>query len=157
MGNFSFISKNHKEPVLNPWHERTLCELQLISGEAVVEIMRGVYTGYGAVDVADTFQHLVLNDGVWTDITEQTKLSNTNCDGEYWVTKSWDEINDTFYDDSVNGIAAWHLSSLNEKVPFATDKSDMDQDQGDVHHDSRHPDPDDWNEDDGEYESNTWA
>lgn len=150
MGNFSFISKNHEEAVLNPWHERTLCELQLISDGSLVEIMRGVYTGYGAVDVADAFQHLVLIDGVWTDITEQTKLKATGCDGEYWVTKSWDEINDTFYDDSVNGIAAWHLSSLETRVPFATEKSDMDKGQGDLHRD------DDWDED-GEYESNAWV
>lgn len=155
MGNFSFISKNHKEAVLNPWHERTLCELQLISGGAVVEVMRGVYTGYGAVDVEDKFQHLLLVDGVWTDITEQTKQKTIICDGNYWVTKSWDDINDTFYDDSVNGIAAWHLSSLETRVPLATEKSDMDDDQGDLHNNGR-DDDDDWDED-GEYESNTWA
>lgn len=155
MGNFSFISQNNKEPLLNPWHERTLCELQLISDGKLVEIMRGVYTGYGAVDVEDNFQHVLLVDGVWTDITEQTKqkAKTANCDGDYWVTKTWDEINDTFYDSSVNGIAAWHLASMTTSVPHATRKSEMDHHQGDRHNDDE-PD-DDWDED-GEYERNNW-
>ena len=153
MGNFSFISQNNQEPLLNPWHERTLCELQLISDGKLVEIMRGVYTGYGAVDIEDAFQHVLLVDGVWTDITEQTKSKVTSCDGDYWVTKSWDEINNTFYDSSENGIAAWHLTSMTTSVPHATKKSDMDQHQGDRPCcDER---DDDWDED-GEYESNNW-
>lgn len=154
MGNFSFISQNKHEPLLNPWHERTLCELQLISDGVLVEVMRGVYTGYGAVDVNDEFQHVLLVDGIWTDITEQTKSKKTSCDGDFWVTKSWDEINDTFYDDSVNGIAAWHLASITAHVPFAVAKSAMDDKQGDLQH-SRHDDDDDWDED-GDYEANNW-
>lgn len=153
MGNFSFISQNNQEPLLNPWHNRTLCELQLISDGKLVEIMRGVYTGYGAVDVADTFQHILLVDGVWTDITEQTKSKATRCDGDLWVTKSWDEINDTFYDSSENGIAAWHLASMTTSVPHASEKSEMDLYQGD------RPfidDPDDDWDEDGEYEDNNW-
>jgi hypothetical protein len=152
MGNFSFISKNHKEAVLNPWKARTLCELQLISGGAVVEVMRGVYSGYGAVDVNDEFQHVVLVDGIWKDITAETKVKSTSCDGDLWVTKSWDEINDTFYDSSVNGIAAWHLPSLTDRVPFATEKSDMDKYQGDDGHDD---DGNDWDEHDDD-ESGNW-
>lgn len=142
MGNFSFISKNNHEPLLNPWHERTLCELQLISDGVLVELMRGVYTGYGAVDVHHEFQHLLLVDGVWTDITEQTKAKSTSCDGDLWVTKSWDDINDTLYDSSVNGIAAWHLSALTDRVIFATSKSAMDENQGDIPHDDEEDDDD---------------
>lgn len=153
MGNFSFISQNRHEPLLNPWHAETLCELQLISGGQVVEIMRGIYNGYGAVDVEQEFQHVLLVDGIWTDITEETRNRKVTFSGEHWVTKSWDEINDTFYDSSVNGIAAWHLPSMTTNVPIATYKSEMDKNQGDIH--LYDDDDDDWDED-GEYERNNW-
>lgn len=152
MGNFSFISQNKHEPLLNPWHERTICELQLISDGVLVEVMRGVYTGYGAVDVQDEFQHVVLVDGIWKDITEETKIKASGCDGDLWVTKTWDEINDTFYDSSVNGIAAWHLAAITDRVPFATAKSEMDDRQGDVRYED---DDDSWDED-GDDEDNNW-
>lgn len=152
MGNFSFISQNKHEPLLNPWHERTLCELQLISDGVLVEIMRGVYTGYGAVDVNDEFQHILLVDGIWTDITEQSKVKATGTDGDLWATKSWDDINTTMYDSTVNGIAAWHLESMTARVPFATAKSLMDDDQGDPNHSGRDSD---WDEDEDD-ESHNW-
>ncbi len=133
MGNFSYISKNRHEQILNPWHQETLCELQLVIDGKVVEKLRGVYSGYGAVDVEKEFQHLVLRDGVWIDITEETKAKDTSMDGDIWASHTWDEINDIHFDFGFDGIAAWHLSSMSEVVPEALTFSANDEHQGDLH------------------------
>jgi len=148
MGNFSYISKNYEEAVTNPWHTETLCELQLVVDGKVVEKMRGIYTGYGSVDHEKPFSHTVLReDGVWEDITDNTKerMAAAGFSGDMWVAKSWDEIVDLHFESSVNnGIAAWHLSSMDSVVPDATTRSDDDENQGDLFYE----DPDEGSEED---------
>lgn len=141
MGNFSYISKNYEEAVTNPWHTETLCELQLVVDGKVVEKMRGIYTGYGAVDHEKPFVHSVLReDGVWENITDvtQDRMMMVDFDGDMWVSKPWDEIVDLHCESSVhNGIAAWHLDSMDSVVPDATTRSDDDENQGDVFYGNR--------------------
>lgn len=136
MGNFSYISKNYEKAVTNPWHTETLCELQLVVDSKVVEKMRGIYNGYGAVDNEKPFSHTVLREnGVWEDITDNTKerMPAAEFSGEMWVAKSWYEIVDLHFDSSLhNGIAAWLLDSMDSFVPDATTRSADDENQGDV-------------------------
>ena len=138
MGNFSYISENRGKAVTNPWHEETLCELQFLQKGVVVEVLRGVYSGYGAVlvDEGHAFVHKVLRNGVMVDITEETKArvaaGGKSFDGDLWVTKGWcDMVDDHFNDDETDGFAAWHLRDVDHVVPMSFYCSADDPNQGD--------------------------
>lgn len=130
MGNFSYISENRGESLLNPWHENTLCELQLVIGGKVIEKLRGVYNGYGAVDLEQSFSHLILEDDKWVNISEETSNKEIRMSGDTWKSLSWDGIIEIHFGESTDGIAAWHLDNMNQEVPDATVKSDDDEYQG---------------------------
>lgn len=132
MGNFSYISENRGEQVLNPWHEETLCELQLIFNGKVIEKLRGVYNGYGAVILEKEFKHLILQGEEWIDITKDTASKSISMSGDIWKSFTWDEIVDIHFGNSSDGLAAWHLNSIDQVVPDSTIKSQDDENQGDV-------------------------
>lgn len=131
MGNFSYISENRGEQVLNPWHEETLCELQLIFNGKVIEKLRGVYNGYGAVILEKEFKHLILQKEKWIDITKDTASKSISMSGDIWKSFTWDEIVDIHFGNSSDGLAAWHLNSIDQVVPDSTIKSQDDENQGD--------------------------
>lgn len=147
MGNFSFIAQNTKSAIKNPWRTKTLCELQYVKDGKVVEKMRGIYNGYGAVDHSEPFRHEVLEPltGEWKDITEDTKtrMSTARFSGEMWVTDSWDEmVERMFSDGGIDGLAAWELAKLDELVPLAAHRSKDDPGQGDFDEDDEDEDDD---------------
>jgi len=134
MGNFSYISQNDDEPLLNPWHQETLCELQFLIEGNVIEKMRGVYNGYGSVKTDKPFVHQVLKDGEWVNMTEQTLASASarKSSGALWILKDWDSIVGFHYSNDISsGIAAWHLRNLEQNIPDASTRSEDDEDQGD--------------------------
>lgn len=134
MGNFSFISKNYDQAVLNPWHEKTLCELQLVIDGVVIEKMRGIYSGYGAVLTDEPFIHLVFKDNKWVDITATTKkkAKKQSHDGEMWVSFDWDTINNIHCDThNKNGLAIWHVLKMDQDINHAVSQSDFDDHMGD--------------------------
>lgn len=136
MGNFSYISKNREEAILNPWHMNTLCELQLLINGKVVEKIRGIYNGYGAVDVESKFEHLILvGENIWKDITSETfeRMKKTQFSGDAWLSEKWDSIVDLHFGEDITcGIAAWHLDSMKAFVPDAKERSKDDPYQGDL-------------------------
>lgn len=132
MGNFSYISENRGEPLLNPWHEETLCELQLVFNGKVIEKLRGIYNGYGSVILEKEFKHLILQEDEWIDITQETSSKSISMSGDTWKSFTWDEIVDIHFGNSSDGLAAWHINSIEQAVPEATNKSQDDENQGDL-------------------------
>ena len=132
MGNFSYISENRGEALLNPWHENTLCELQLVIGGKVIEKLRGVYNGYGAVILEKEFKHLILQEEKWIDITKDTASKSISMSGD-----------------------TWHLNNINQDVPEATNKSQDDENQGDIFKEDEEDDEqDEYHEDDNYFSRN---
>jgi hypothetical protein len=132
MGNFSYISENRGEALLNPWHGNSLCELQLVIGGKVIEKLRGVYNGYGAVDLEQSFSHLILEEDKWVDISEETSKKEIRMSGQTWKSLTWDRIVNIHFSNSTDGIAAWHLNSMDQQVAESTFKSENDENQGDI-------------------------
>lgn len=135
MGNFSYIAQNTNEAIKNPWHKETICELQLVVKGEVVEKIRGVYNGYGAVDHRQPFKHsLKAINGDWIDITIASfdNMKKSNFSGDMWWSHSWDEIVCMHFGDYFDsGIAAYECN-MTESVPYAAVRSEDDPDQGDV-------------------------
>ncbi len=144
MGQFSFISENIGVALIVPWHEETLCELQLVFKGKVIEKMRGVYNGYGSVLLDKEFKHLVLKDNQWIDITEHT-VSNS---GDVWTSFVWDDIVAIHFGSSSDGIAVWHLKNMEQTVPESVHKSKDDPEQGEPCFDFQDEDFDFQDEDD---------
>lgn len=136
MGSFSYVSKNKNKPLYNPWSEKTLCELQLLVSGEVIERIRGIYNGYGSVETDEDFQHyLLLPDKTWKNITEETKqlIPEHTFSGDIWNSLSWNKIVDLdFSEDNTNGIAVWHLNTLDDKTSLADSRSEHDPDQGNI-------------------------
>lgn len=134
MGHFSYIAKNTKEAVSNPWCQEDLCELQLLINGKVVEKMRGIYSGYGSVLTEHSFTHVMLNAlGEWIDISEQDNLE----DSCVWRFKRFDDIIDLqFGNDEHSGIAAYHVSDLQTPIKPENKRSEDDPYQGtlNTHH-----------------------
>lgn len=106
MDNFPVISKNKKELIINPRDDQIQCQLELIVENKAIEILRGVFDGYGDLKQDLSFKHLLLVDGAWTDITQATlaRVSSLSHTGDVWVSESWDRINNTLHDISASGI-----------------------------------------------------
>lgn len=132
MGNFSYIAQNSGEPIRNPWHGDEICELQLVEAGKVIEKMRGVYSGYGSVKHDKPFEHHILVNNLWLDITEETKqrMVKAGCSGDMWLSKEWGDIVDMHFESTSDGVAAWHCD-MKELIPYATERSEDDPNQGD--------------------------
>lgn len=139
MGNFSFISKNKNEPVINPWHKETLCEIQVLVSGKVIEKIRGIYNGYGSVNTNKDFKHYILNeDNYWINITKETieQQKTSTFSGDIWKSLKWNEIVDNHHgEDCTSGIAVWHLNSMEDNVQLSLERSDNDSNQGDIFYD----------------------
>lgn len=155
MGNFSYISENRGEQILNPWNEETLCELQLIFNGKVIEKLRGVYNGYGAVILEKEFKHLIIKEDEWIDITQETANKSISMSGDTWKSFTWNEIVNIHFGNSSDGLAAWHLDNINQAVPEATNKSQDDENQGDIfQEDEEEDEEDEYHEDDNYFSRN---
>lgn len=135
MGNFSYIAKNTNQAIKNPWHNRTLCEIQLVIGAKVVEKLRGIYNGYGSVLLNFPFKHEILShNGKWIDVTESTKSRHEADESvDIWLSDTWETLVDIHFDETgMDGFAVWELNKIDEIVPLANSRSADDPDQGDV-------------------------